>query len=233
MKTLAAVMLCSAVTLLAQEFEVASVKPSKPDSGGTLVVFPPGGGLRESNATLKDLIETAYQVRSSRVLFGPSWASLTRYDVIAPPGDGEPRVKLRALLKERFQLQVHLETGEIPVYSLVIAKNGIRTAGLRATSNAHKGIDARKGRMTGEAATMANLASKLANQVGRPVADDTGLKGNYNFTLDWAPDELGAADSSGPSIFTALQEQLGLRLEGSKGPVQTILIGHAEKPSED
>jgi hypothetical protein len=204
--------------------EAASIKPANPDRTGTMVGFLPGGGLRVNNATLKDMIETAYQVRSFQILGGPAWAGSARYDVTAKSG----------------QLQSHRETRELPVYSLVVNKSGVKPEGLRMTDNRQRGINARAGAMTGEAATMANLALVLARQLGRPVVNDTGLDGNYNFELLWTPDlspaapgDQAVADSSGPSLFTALREQLGLRLEAGKGPVEVIVIDRAEKPSED
>jgi uncharacterized protein (TIGR03435 family) len=238
------------------------VKPANLDDSGTLVNFVPGGGLRVTNATLKDLIETAYQLRSFQILAGPSWIGVTRYDVTASSGaraedatsatrtipsdqqiqqsNDEVRKKVQALLKDRFQFKAHRETRELPMYSLVVAKNGIKTGSLRAMSNPRKGINARPGAMVGEAAPMAILASRLSSQLGRPVVNNTGLKENYDFDLQWVPD-LGpaaqgaqtAADSAGPSIFTALQEQLGLRLEAIKGPVEVIVIDQVEKPSEN
>jgi uncharacterized protein (TIGR03435 family) len=235
--------LACSVALLAQEFEAASVKPANPDSHGTLVNFVPGGGLRVTNATLKDLIETAYQLRTFQIFAGRSWTGVTRYDVIASsgaPSNDDVRQKVQALLRDRFQLRVHNETRVLPLYSLVVAKNGIRASGLRTTSKPRRGINARRGAMIGEAAPMATLASRLSNELGRAVVNNTRLDGNYDFMLQWTPepgpappDDQTAVDATYPSLFTALREQLGLRLEAARGPVEVIVIDHVEKPGDN
>jgi uncharacterized protein (TIGR03435 family) len=232
----------------APTFEAAAMRAASPDGrNGALVNFIPGGGLRATNTTLKDLIETGYQVRGFQILDGPSWAGATRYDVTASSGpqpqgtsNNEVRLKVRALLKDRFQLQVHRETRTVPVYSLVLAKNAGKEGGLRATLAAARGVNASPGTMLGEAAPMTALASKLSIQLDRPVVNNTGLEGNYDFKLQWTPDPgppaldgRVAEDSPGPSLFTALQEQLGLRVESAKGPVEVLVIDHAERPSDN
>jgi uncharacterized protein (TIGR03435 family) len=236
MRFLSIVMLCWSTAVLAQEFEVASIKPANSDRNGMLVNFVPGGGLRVSNATLKDLIETAYQVRSFQILSGPSWIGVARYDVTATSeavaDDAAVRKEVQSLLEKRFQLRTHRETRELPEYSLVVEKGGIKPEGLRVSENRRRGINSRQGAMTGEAAPMANLAVVLSRQLERPVVDNTGLQGNYDFMVEWTPD-LAVGDSPGPSLFTALREQLGLRLEATKGPVEVIVVDGAEKPSEN
>lgn len=235
------------------EFDVASVKPSNPNSAnGTVVRLTPGGRLHVVNATLKDLIETAYDVRSFQIEGGPKWAHATKYDVdatagtrpqsaaVPPQGWTNVRFEVQALLKDRFQLQLHRETRTAPIYSLAIAKGGIKSSVLSATQSPQKGINAGQGTMLGEAASMTQLAYKLSRLLQRPVVNNTGLEGNYDFKLEWTPD-LGpsATDgqpvdiSVGPSIFTALQEQLGLRLKATKGPVDVLVIDHVDKPSEN
>jgi uncharacterized protein (TIGR03435 family) len=231
------------------EFDVASVKPSNPNSTNGMVVSAPGGRLHVVNATLKDLIETAYDVRSLQIEGGPRWADASKYDVDATPGTPPQgatlpptgwtnvRFEVQALLKDRFQLQLHRETRTAPIYSLAIAKGGIK---LSATHSPQKGINAGQGTMLGEAASMTQLAYKLSRLLQRPVVNNTGLEGNFDFKLEWTP-ELGPSapdgqpvdTSGGPSIFSALQEQLGLRLEATKGPVDVLVIDHVDKPSEN
>jgi len=231
------------------EFDVASVKPSNPHSTNGTVVSACGGRLHVVNATLKDLIETAYDVRSFQIEGGPKWEDATKYDVDATPGAPPQgatvpptgwtnvRFEVQALLKDRFQLQLHRETRTAPIYSLAIAKGGIK---LSATHSPQKGINAGQGTMRGEAASMMQLAYKLSRLLQRPVVNNTGLEGNYDFKLEWTPD-LGPSapdgqpvdTSGGPSIFSALQEQLGLRLEATKGPVEVLVIDHVDKPSEN
>ncbi|HUI77468.1 MAG TPA: TIGR03435 family protein [Bryobacteraceae bacterium] len=156
--------------------------------------------------------------------------------------------RVQALMADRFHLMVHRETKEQPVYTLVISKNGSKLQPA-AASDAPGRIRMGRGELTGEAVQVQMLAAALANVVDRPVIDKTGLSGNFNLKLEWTPDPgqspgnpgpppAGAAaqppsDPNRPSIFTALQEQLGLRLESDKGPVEMIVIDHVEKPSEN
>jgi uncharacterized protein (TIGR03435 family) len=232
------------------EFDAVSVKPSDPNSKhGTVVDVTAGGTLHVVNATLKDLIETGYDVRTFQIEGGPKWADSTKYDVTAtpgPPSEGAApapgwtnvRLKVEALLKNRFQLQLHRETRIAPIYSLAIAKRGIKSSGLSATQSAHRGITAGQAAMLGEAASMNDLAYKLSRLLVRQVVNNTGMEGNYDFKLEWTPDLIPPAPdtpqtSSGPSLFSALQQQLGLRLEATKGPVDILVIDHADKPSDN
>jgi bla regulator protein blaR1 len=232
------------------EFDVAAIKPSNSNStSGTVVNVTAGGRLHVVNASLKDLIETAYDVRSFQIEGGPKWADATKYDVDAtpgvtlqgtavPPGWTSVRFEVQALLKDRFQLQIHRETKTAPIYSLVIAKGGIKSSVLSAASGPQKGINASQGAMLGEAASMTQLAYKLSRLLQRPVVNNTDLEGNYDFKLEWAADPGTSAPdgqfvdaSAGPSLFSALQEQLGLRLESTKGLVDVLVIDHVELPS--
>ncbi len=237
----------------ALEFDVVSVKPSDPNStNGTVVDVTGGRRLHVVNATLKDLIETAYDVRSFQIEGGPRWADATKYDVdatpgtppqgatVPPPGWTNVRFEVQALLKDRFELQLHRETRTAPIYSLAIAKGGIKSSGLSATQSPQRGITAGQGTMLGEAASMAQLAYKLSRLLQRPVVNNTRLEGNYDFKLEWTPDTGPSAPdgrpveiSVGPSVFSALQQQLGLRLEATKRPVDVLVIDHVDKPSEN
>jgi uncharacterized protein (TIGR03435 family) len=242
-------------------FEVASVKPSKPDARGSSFNFTPGGGLTVQNGTLKGVIEAAYDVRDFQILGGPGWVASDRYDIFAKSLSGDPppqpanrqedlrktRQRLQALLAERFQLKVHRETKELPVFALVVGKNGSKlTESAEAPANSGAGIRSGCGQMTGTRTPMSILAVVLSRQLSRPVLERTGLSGKYDFQLGWTPDEgpcpappdgatPAAADSSPelPSLLGALQEQLGLKLEPTKGPVEIIVIDHAEKAAEN
>lgn len=234
------------------EFDVASVKPSNPNStSGTVINATSGGRLQVRNATVKDLIETAYDVQSFQIRGEPRWADSAKYDVDATPGTSRQgaatpkgwdsvRAEVQALLKDRFRLQIHREVATAPVYSLSIAKGGIRPAALSVTQNRQRGITASQGTMLGDAASMAQFAYKLSRLLQRPVTNNTGLEGNYDFKLEWTPDRSPSAPdgqlldtSAGGSIFSALQEQLGLRLEATKGPVDVIVIDQVDRPSEN
>jgi uncharacterized protein (TIGR03435 family) len=237
----------------ALEFDAVSVKPSDPNSRhGTVVSVTPGGTLHVVNATLKDLIESAYDVRTFQIEGEPKWADATKYDVDAtpgtrpqdavgpPPGWSNVRFKVQALLKDRFQLQLHRETRTAPISSLTIAKGGIKSSVLSATQSPQRGITAGPASMLGEAASMTQFAYKLSRLLQRPVVNNTGLEGHYDFKLEWPPDPGPSAPdgqpgeiSVGPSVFSAIQQQLGLRLEPTKGPVDVLVIDHVDKPSEN
>ncbi len=171
----------------------------------------------------------------------------------------ETRRMLQALLADRFQLKLHSDTKQLAVYALVLAKNGPKLqAAISGDTypNGFKGPDGgggpgmifmegNGGPVTGQGVPIADLVRLLSQQLGRTVVDKTGLTGKYDFKLKWTPDENqgppgppGAdnappPDSSGPSIFTAVQEQLGLKLESQKGAVKILVVDHGEKPSEN
>ena len=157
------------------------------------------------------------------------------------------RERLRMLLAERFRLAIHRESKEVPVYALTIGKNGSKLEESKEPDGANQSMSTNmnngKAQMTARRIPMQHLANVLSGQLSRPVLDRTGLMGKYNFKMDWSADmsargpdaaaDANAADPSGPSIFTAVQEQLGLRLESTKGPVEIIVIDSAEKASEN
>ncbi len=236
-------------TVSAPAFEAASVKPAKfDDTHGPVFDFHPGG-LSVTNGTLKGIIEMAFDVRDFQIS-GPRWIDSARYYISAKlPGEETPdraeriresRRLLEGLLEQRFQLKAHRETKELPVYVLAVAKSGARVKEAQGASKSN-GIRGSCGRMTGVEAPMAILAMVLSRQLGRPVEDRTGLTGKYDFELAWTPEpgsckapaDAPGPPEDGPSIFTAIQEQLGLKLESTKGPVEIVVIDHVEKPDEN
>lgn len=223
-----------ACCVAAQSFEAASVKPADPEATGSTFSFPAGGGIRIVNGTLRQIVETAwYEFRDFQIVGGPSWMNSERFDILATGGSGvaipEVRKKLQVLLAQRFALQVHTETRELPLYVLVVAKNGPKMEAA-ADSNGG-GIQSSCGRIVGTKTTMANLAVYLSRYLHRPVEDQSELAGAYNFTFEWTPDDAPCSPpTDGPSLFTALQEKPGLRLESTKGPQQVLVIDSAEKP---
>lgn len=244
----------------AQKFEVASVKPSRSNDARTLIQMLPGGGLRTSGATVKFLVALAYQVRSFQVLDGPAWIGSDRFDIIATvdrskPGADEPadptklttaqlsneqkqmRPMLVALLAERFALRLHRETRAQPIYDLVLAKGRPK---IKTVTGNFGGLHIARNQFVGEGATIDMLSTALANQLGRPVVDRTGLVGNFNFKLNWAPTDAAtpkspdpsmAPDQAGPSVFTAVREQLGLDLKATRGPAEALIIDYVERPT--
>jgi uncharacterized protein (TIGR03435 family) len=237
--TLASIALAGAAhTAVAQSFEAASVKPADPAAVGSTFQFPAGGGIRISNGTLRQIVETAwYEFRDFQIVGGPAWMNSARFDILATGGAGtgipEVRRKLQTLLAERFGLRVHQETRELPMYSLVVAKNGAKIESI-ADGSAPVGIQSSCGRIVGTKSTMANLAVYLSRQLHRPVEDHSELAGVYNFELEWTPDDPPCSPpTDGPSLFTALREKLGLRLESTKGPQQVLVIDSAARPGEN
>jgi uncharacterized protein (TIGR03435 family) len=228
----------------APTFEVASIKPTRADST-TISSSAAGDRFTAANHTPIMLIALAYHLKTDGVSGGPGWAGSERYDVEAKgKGVGEPaqlRAMLQALLADRFKLSVHRGTKEVPVYALVVGKNGAKLHEADAAStDGSSGIRASiLGHLTGKKASMADLAASLTSIFGRPVLDQTGIKGLFDLQLNWTPDDSqpklpeGAPppETSGPSIFTAVQEQLGLKLESTKGNTDVIVIDSIEKPS--
>ena len=228
----------------APAFEVASVKPARPDATARSLTQNPGARLTTSNATVKMLIMLAYQVMPDQILGGPKWLESDGFDIDAKGADpgvtqAQFRHMIQSLLADRFQLKVHRSTKELPVYALVLAKNGPKLAEAKDDDPEVSMRIEGPGQMTGVKATMSMFASALSRPLQRQVIDETGLKGAYNFKLQFVPDrnpskpgEDGVIPTGdGPSIFTALQEQLGLNLKTSKGPVEVLVIDHAEKPT--
>src|SRR5579864_738864 len=213
-------------------FEVASVKPSPKDAAGRSLSHSPGVRLITSNATLKQLVFLAYQLMPFQVSGGPDWVESDGFDIEAkaanPKASQEQfRQMIQTLLADRFQLKFHFATKEMPIYALVVARNGSK---LVEAKDDTPEVSMRNGRgeMTGVKATMAMFASALSRPLQRKVVDETGLTGAYTFKLQFVPDEKparpsddGAAPSlDGASLFTALREQLGLTLKPAKGPVE-------------
>lgn len=238
-------------------FSVATIRLSNPDDrhGWHLEFTPDGFSAR--NVPLRKVIQEAYGVyEEERLSHGSDHIQAEKFDIEAKfdPASGvdfknislsQRRSMLQALLADRFKLSIHYEPKELPVYALVIAKNGPKLQ--RAASDVNsfdgiKGYDAlvtHSGRDSLEVKSfaMSNLALTLHYWTGRIVVDKTGLTGRYDFSLRWNhmrdPASAQSSDSSAPSIFTALQEQLGLKLEPMKYPVDTIVIDHLEPPSEN
>ncbi len=220
-----------------RSFDVASVKANQTGGESRRAGSSPGGVFTATNVTLKLLISRAYGVAEGQIEGGPGWIDTETYDISAKADTPlemsreEVRPCLQALLAERFGLRIHRGTKQGSVLSLVVAKNGPKfkehagggLSGIGASS------DSGKAAITGTKATMARLAEYLSGQAGRPVIDHTGLKGEYDFRVEWVLDQASAL--IGPSIFTAMTEQLGLKLEATKGPIEKIMVDQAKRPS--
>ncbi|HLG99734.1 MAG TPA: TIGR03435 family protein [Bryobacteraceae bacterium] len=241
-------------------FEVASINPSDPSGGRSTLLITPGGGLDGRNLTLKVLIERAYSLLDSQLSGGPAWIDSERFDIRAKapatprdesvPGDpakltvdqsklfqDQFTARLQALLADRFQLKLHRETRDLPVYALVVAKRGLK---IREAAGQGIRFELHKDELDAASMPIATLTRILAQRLGRPVLDQTGLTGAYTFKLQWTPhppatpaDSVVTLDSANPSLFTALEEQLGLKLESKRGPADVVVIERAERPSEN
>jgi bla regulator protein BlaR1 len=229
-----------------QAFEVASIKPTAETGRGMSLNRSPGGRFTTANASLERLIEYAYDVQAHQISGGPNWLESEGFDIVAktesenPPTE-ELRLMVQKLLEDRFKLALHRETKELSVYTLVVGKGGPKLQ--RSDKDGTRISAGGMGRTDFQKVSMAMLAKTLSQRLGRTVINGTGLKGDFDFALEWAPGEgeprkktngvevPPLTDTSGPSIFTALQEQLGLKLESTKGPVEILVIDRAERPS--
>jgi uncharacterized protein (TIGR03435 family) len=223
-----------------QKFEVAVVRPSlaAPGTGTSFNLFE-GGRLRITNEPVKLLIRLAFQLQDSQIAGGPNWLETDRYDIEAKTGRPEKtapdqlRPLMQNLLAERFHLKFHREMRQLTVYALVIQRGGprlkVKAEGEGSAMNTSGGP--KSSQLNGTGVTMELFASYVGNRLGRIVVDKTGLSGSYDFTLEWSPDE--APDSKAPSLVTAVREQLGLRLESQKSPVEVLVIDSMDRPSEN
>jgi uncharacterized protein (TIGR03435 family) len=239
-----------------------AVSIHRSDHGATDVNFSPGpnGGLRTENTPVISLLSFAYDVQNYQILDAPGWASTEHFDVVFTPETSEKtlnedsslknvetfkdhsRQRLQAVLRDRFGLVLRSETRELPIYSMIVAKGGAKLSphdpnGQRGPSILTNG----RGLVTGIDVTVDYLARNLSMQLRRPVRDDTHLTGQYDFKLNWTPDlerppdqpAAAANFTAGASLFTAITDQLGLRLESTKGPVQVYVVEKLERPSEN
>jgi uncharacterized protein (TIGR03435 family) len=244
------------------EFEVASIKPSAPDSN-LRVDFAPGGKLFITNATLRFLVKIAYDIGDDQLVGGPRWIGSKRFDLAATPErplGGDPkgmapdqllvfhkpvRLRLQRLLADRFQLELRREATPMPIFALVVAKGGPKKLTItKSAGDPQLNANSGSGVLNAVGVDMATLAKFLSEgQTGRPVVDVTGLKDKYDFHLEWAPDTIQnspppdsaanqpPADVGGVSIFTALQQQLGLKLDARTDAADRLVVVRAELPS--
>lgn len=193
-----------------------------------------------SSVNLRKVVLNAYGIPDDReyALIGPDWLGTERFDIDATYSPDTPAPKLiemlQNMLKERFQLALHRETRQLPMYSLVVAKGGLKIHAVDESGERGRTVGG-PGRLEANKITMQKFADLIARQAGLPVTNATGLQGVFDFTLEWSPsagmriDSGAPSTSEGASIFTAIQEQLGLKLESGKGPVEVLVIDKIEK----
>ena len=214
-------------------FEVASIKPSPPEYVG-FQSYVKGERYTAMTATVRNLVGFAYSLRDFQISGGPAWSGSAAYNISAtmpaPTTVDRAKLMLQNLLADRFHLSFHRITKKQSGYALVVDKNGPK---LTESKNPGPGLGLGRGNLNGRGANMGQLAKELSSQMESPIADRTRLTALYDFTLKWTPD-VEAGDSSGPSVFTALREQLGLRLDAVKNvPVDILVIDAVEKPTEN
>ncbi|HLH31851.1 MAG TPA: TIGR03435 family protein [Terriglobia bacterium] len=219
-------------------FDVATIKRAVPDAVGSSGEDGRNGVLKMWNVSLKRCIRYAYNIPEDQVLGGPKWIDELRYDILAKVDHSvdEPELltMLQPLLAERFKLKLHHETRLMPGYILTVAKGGIKAT--VADPNRHSGGNGGRGFIDSRASQLSGLTIRLSALLERPVLDMTGDKRKFDFHLQWNPqDTLGgdAATSDSPSLTTALQEQLGLKLESRKVNADVLVVDRAELPSEN
>jgi uncharacterized protein (TIGR03435 family) len=241
------------------QFDVISIKPSRDTM--TRVQFTPDG-IRGSGVVVRFLLYEGYGgINQCQIIGEPAWSTGEGFDIeakvaaadlptLAKMTFDQRRTMFQQILADRFKLVVHHETRELPIYVLTISKGGSKLKESApddpaATSPRRKGMMMGSGKVTATDAQLSMLVTTLSRNLGRTVVDKTGLTANYDFTLEWTPEGAaappaggspsGAAppDQPGPDIFTAVQEQLGLKLESTKGPLDVVVIDHIEKPSEN
>jgi uncharacterized protein (TIGR03435 family) len=247
--TLLAAMVCGvgyAEPAASRDFEVATVKPTGTSFAGKSVEMPPNGDLIIRGMTLKDLIQFAYGLHPNLIVGASGWMEGEHYNIVGKPEPGrlpsadQLKVMLQGLLADRFKLTFHRALKEASAYVIVLGKTGSKMKERSPIdTEASTSLSFQGARLPAKAASMPTLAEALMIVLDRPVMDGTGLRGRYDFDLAWKPepdqfDGHGAAipsDANAPDIFTAIQEQLGLRLDSRKVPVQSLIVDHAERPA--
>jgi uncharacterized protein (TIGR03435 family) len=248
----------------AYQYEVVSIHRAAPDQNSSGFSEGPQGGMRARNVTAQETLAFAYAVQDYQLAGIPAWGKTERFEISFTPDRSEivpgretpraafegwldrQRQRMKAVLRDRFNLTVHEETRELPTYVLTVAKGGPKLSA-SAHPERTQSMNINRGRqIVATTAPMKSLAEALGMLLGRPVRDETGLDGAYDFRVDFAPDPTlplsgpgsgvppaSSEDAGQPSIFTALTEKLGLRLDSRKGPVTVYVIDRIERPSEN
>jgi uncharacterized protein (TIGR03435 family) len=235
-------------------FEVATIKPGDPNSRGRVARMQSAHQWSARNYTVRFMVAAAYNLPPRAISGGPDWIDSDPYDILATtpgenrPGLDEQMLMLRNLLTERFQLKFHREQRELPVYTLSALKTGPKLNDSAAPEDAQPALvntvfPGEKILLPARNATMSQFASMMQRAVlDRPVLDKTGLSGRYDFDLEWTPDDtqfggnlppVSPENARKPDLFAALQQQLGLRLESARAPVDAIVIDSVQRPPEN
>ena len=233
-------------------FDVASIRPHTPLPHERSHIYSSSndGNFRTMNVSLKALIQYAFDMPESRIIDAPAWTSSQPFDIEAKsddavaqrlhdlPSDQAKPIKLvmiQSLLADRFGLKTHREQRQLPIYELVAAKTGSK---LTPTKSDGLTINHGPDHFNGQGITLPLIAQELSRDAGRVIIDKSGITGRFDIDLRWQPDDappvrLNGEETSLPSLFTALQEQLGLHLEAAKGPVEVLVIDDVHPPSSN
>jgi uncharacterized protein (TIGR03435 family) len=242
------------------KFDVISVKPDKTQGGMRSMLMTPDGFSAE-NVTVHMLLLESSHLNEDQIIGEPAWANAENFDIMAKVNGAdvpaltklsfdERRAMFKQILTERFGLATHTETRQLPLYLLTVQKGGpkFKESAPDPKDNGQGRFTVQDGKIVTQGTTIAYFLSFLSRQVGRTIVDKTNLAGKYDITLKWAPNPgapsavpsptsgpppLAAPTDNDASIFTAIQEQLGLKLESAKGPVPVVVIDHVETPSEN
>ena len=236
-------------------YDIVLIKQDKSASDNVMININEDT-FKATNVTLLMIISNAYGIKEDLISGLPGWTNSYHFDFTAKMLDSDPdalkklkgterQAMLKPVLADRFKLQLHTETKTLPVYNLVVVKNGSKlkkspddpppTPGKDPAPRRGGMMRIQQSSMTATRIEVKGLADMLARQLHRTVIDQTGLAGSYDFDLNWTPPEGSdnSPEATDAALFTALQEQLGLRLESSKGPVETLVVDHVEQPQED
>jgi uncharacterized protein (TIGR03435 family) len=223
-------------------FDVVSVRPNQsgsPNSSSRVT----GNRYTATNVSLVSLLRVAYSIQEFQIDGQPRWADLDRFDVVATMPDGgrseDWPLMVQALLRDRFKLRFHREQRQASVFALTVAKNGHKLTPADPSKCRNPtgscGFNGSPTQIDGTSVSTAQLAARLSRSIGVMVIDKTGLDSLFDITLQWTVEDQfrGQGASASPTIFAAIQEQLGLRLESTKGPVDVLVVDSAEKPAPD
>jgi uncharacterized protein (TIGR03435 family) len=226
------ILLAATVLLQSPSFQAATIKPSN-DAVGHSDLHIRTSRIAATGETLKDLVAIAYQMKDTQVTAGPAWADVERYDINAESNGAEqPQLllMLQTLLADRFQLVIHHEERILPVYAMTVVNSGLKIKPAESQDgDSHS--EGSNGSLTAEGVSMPKLADLLSRDLKLPVKDLTGVNGRYTFKIEWSTQ--GDTVDSQDAMFNALEQQLGVKLELRKVPIDTIVIDRAEKPGEN
>jgi uncharacterized protein (TIGR03435 family) len=226
-------------------FQVATIKPSAPDESRTMQVR--GNRFATTGTSVFDLLKYACGLHDEEIAGAPKWMATQKFDLMADPEtqarptSAEFKKMVQDLLAERFHLVSHYETRDLSVFEVVVAKSGARLKKSAGAPDGFPSVGYAPGELDANNATLADFASDLQRFVtDRPVFDATGIAGKYNFALRWTPDAAqpdatrpAESNSTLPGLFTAIQEQMGLKLEEARHPAQVFVVDRIEMPTEN